>query len=85
MTPDYPAILARLDSLDEHVAKRLAGRLLRLRSAAEPGFLETVSSIVANPAASLPETWAELEPLRAEVLASGCADRLPYLRRRGHP
>jgi tRNA-splicing ligase RtcB len=76
MTPDYPAILARLDSLDEHVAKRLAGRLLRLRSAAEPGFLETVSSIVANPAASLPETWAELEPLRAEVLALRNRQRL---------
>jgi tRNA-splicing ligase RtcB len=76
MTPDYPAILARLDSLDEHVAKRLAGRLLRLRSAVEPGFLEAISSIVANPAASLAETWAELEPMRDEILAIRNRQRL---------
>ena len=76
MTPSYATILARLDALDESVAKRLAGRLLRLRSAVEPGFLEAISSIVANPAASLAEAWAELEPLRDEVLAIRDRQRL---------
>ena len=48
MTPDYATILARLESLDEHVAKRLAGRLLRMQCAAEPGYLEAISATVAS-------------------------------------
>ena len=76
MTPDYATILARLESLDEHVAKRLAGRLLRMQCAVEPGFLEAISSIVANPEASLAETWAELEPMRDEILTVRNRQRL---------
>ena len=76
MTPDYATILARLESLDEHVAKRLAGRLLRIQCAAEPGFLEAISATVASPEAPLAPVWAELEPLRAEVLSARQRQRL---------
>jgi len=76
MTPDYATILARLESLDEHVAKRLAGRLLRMQCAAEHGFLEAISATVASPESPLAPAWAELEPLRAEVLSARQRQRL---------
>lgn len=76
MTPDYAAILARLESLDEHVAKRLAGRLLRMQGAAEPGFLEAISATISSPEAPLSPVWAELEPLRTAVLSARQRQRL---------
>lgn len=67
MTPDFDTILARLAGLDERLAKRLAGRLLRMRSAAEPGFLDAVSVLVATPEQPVAEPWAELNGIREEV------------------
>ena len=67
MTPSYATILARLEALDESVAKRLAGRLLRMRSAAEPGFLDAISAIVSSPEQPQAEPWAEFNELRDDV------------------
>ena len=67
MTPDYATILARLDILDESVSKRLAGRLLRMRSAAEPGFLDAISAMVSSPELPQAEPWTELDEIRDDV------------------
>ena len=67
MTPSYATILARLEALDESVAKRLAGRLLRMRSAAEPGFLDAISAMVSSPEQPQAEPWAELNEIRDDV------------------
>ena len=67
MTPSYATILARLEALDESVAKRLAGRLLRMRSAAEPGFLDAISAMVSSPEQPQAEPWAEFNELRDDV------------------
>ena len=67
MTPSYATILARLEALDESVAKRLAGRLLRMRSAAELGFLDAISAMVSSPEQPQAEPWAELNEIRDDV------------------
>jgi len=67
MTPSYATILARLEALDESVAKRLAGRLLRMRSAAEPSFLDAISAMVSSPEQPQAEPWAELNEIRDDV------------------
>ena len=67
MTPSYATILARLEALDESVAKRLAGRLLRMRSAAEPGFLDAISAMVSSPELPQAEPWTELDEIRDDV------------------
>jgi len=73
MTPDYATILARLESLDEHVAKRLAGRLLRMQCAAEHGFLEAISATVASPESPLAPAWNPCVPRYCpRVSASAC-------------
>ncbi len=68
MTPDYASILDRLDRLDESVSKRLAGRLLRMRCAAEPGFLEAITAMISDPGRPHVGPWVELEDVREIVV-----------------
>jgi tRNA-splicing ligase RtcB (3'-phosphate/5'-hydroxy nucleic acid ligase) len=76
MTPDYATILAHLDTLDEFVAKRLAGRLRRMRCADEPGFLEAIAALLAAPEQPQVGLWAELEAVREEVAKESRRHRL---------
>ena len=80
MTPDYATILARLAALDDSVAKRLAGRLLRMRSAAEPGFLDALSAMIAAPDRAQFGPWIEFEIVREEILKEVARLRLVELR-----
>ena len=76
MPPDYNTILAHLDTLDEFVAKRLAGRLRRMRCADEPGFLEAIATLLAAPEQPQAGLWAELEAVREEVAKESRRHRL---------
>lgn len=69
MASDFAAILACLTGLEDHLAKRLAGRIHRLPRAGEEGFLPALSALVASPEVPLADAWAELEPIRLELLA----------------
>jgi len=67
MAPDFAALLACFAGTADPLAKRWAGRLLRLPCAGEEGFLLAVTAMIASPEAALVEAWADLEPIRREI------------------
>lgn len=70
MPPDHSTIrdcFLAVEGFDPRLATRLAGRLLRMPCAAQPGFLDAISTLLSAPADQAPSPWQELEQIRSEV------------------